>query len=78
MAKSLSGEEIACELTTLSVQYSTTLNLLLAVMRDCAATNNVALHTLYPLLLEIGCFLYTVDCVGDKFQIPHLSEFTTS
>ena len=81
LAKSLSGEEIARELiATLLVQYSVLPDFLVAAMRDCASSNNVAMCTIkivYPLLLDIGCFAHTIDRVGEKFNTPNLNEFTT-
>ena len=81
LAKSMAGEgeEIAREIiNTLSTQYSISSNLV-AMMHDRAASNNVALRTakiVYPLLVDIGCFSHTLDLVGEKFSIPHLSSFT--
>ena len=47
LAKSRTGEEIARELiSTLSVQYSVPSELLVAAMRDCVSSNNVAMRTL--------------------------------
>ena len=67
LAKSLTGEELARELiSVLSVTYSITSNSLLAVMRDGASVNNVAIQTLkivYPLVIDIRCFSHTIDHV---------------
>ena len=75
----MTGEEIACELiSVLSVHYSMTSGSLLGAMRDRAAVNNVAMHTLkvvYPDVLDVGCFSHTLDLVGRKVNAPHLSEF---
>ena len=80
LAKSMAGEEIAREIiNTLSTQYSISSNLVVAMMHDRAASNNVALCTakiVYPFLVDIGCFSHTLDLVGEKFSIPHLSSFT--
>ena len=82
VAKSLTGEELARELIAiLSVQYSIRTEQLLAAMKDCASVNEVAIRTLkivYPNLLSIGCFSYTIDCVGEHFSTPNLSEFIVS
>ena len=52
LAKSLSGEEIACEIiSVLSTSYGINSDRLLACMRDGAAANGVAVRTLsilYP------------------------------
>ena len=46
LAKSMTGEEIACELVNvLSVQYGISSDFLLSTMRDRASVNNVALRT---------------------------------
>ena len=80
LAKSMAGEEIAREIiNALSMQYSVSSNLVVAMMHDRAACNGVALRTLkvvYPMLVDVGCFSHTLDLVGEKFSIPHLSAFT--
>ena len=77
----MTGEEVARELINcLSVQYSISLEYLIASMHDRASVNNVAMTTLtvvYPSLLDIGCFSHTLDHVGEKFQMPMLSNFIT-
>ena len=82
LTKSMSGEEIARELiNVLSVGYSIDSSRLLACMRDRASSNNVAVRTLkivYPKLLDVGCFSHTIDRVGEYFNIPILSEFTSA
>ena len=82
LAKSLSGEEVARELiSTLSVNFGISSNQLLAVMRDRASVNEVALKTVkivYPHCLSIGCFSHTIDHVGEHFNTPILSEFITA
>ena len=78
LEKSITGGEIARELiSTLSVQYSIPTDMLLAAMCDCATTNNVALRTLnvvYPNVINIS---HVLNIVGEKFQVPNLSEFMT-
>lgn len=58
LARSLSGEEIACEvINSLSLEYGVASEQILAVMHDCASTNMVAMRTLkvlYPYALGIG------------------------
>ena len=82
LAKSLSGEEVARELiSVLSVNFGVSPNQLLAVMRDRASVNEVALKTVkivYPYCLNVGCFSHTIDHVGDHFTTPVLSEFITA
>ena len=51
---------------------------LVAVMRDRASVNSVAMRILslvYPTMLEVGCFSHTIDHVGEKFEIPVLDKF---
>ena len=82
LVKSVTGEELARELiSVLSVNYGISTQLLLAAMKDRAAVNETAVRTLkvvYPNLLSIGCFSHTIDCVGEHFNTPNLSDFITS
>jgi hypothetical protein len=82
LTKSMTGEEIARELiSVLSVSYSIDSSRLLACMRDRASVNNVAVRTLkivYPKLLDVGCFSHTLDRVGEYFNLPVLTEFTSA
>ena len=79
LSKSLSGEEIACEIiSVLSTSYSINSDRLLECMRDGAASNGVAMSTLsilYPNLVDIECFSHTLDLVGEHFNTPVLNEF---
>lgn len=80
LAKSLSGEEVAREvLSVLSTELSIPSHNLLAIMRDRASVNNVAVRTLsimYPMAsLDIGCFSHTLCHVGEKFKVPTLDKF---
>ena len=74
----MSGEEITQVLIdTLSREYAIPPSFLLVSMRDRASSNNVAvtiLKVVFPQLLDVGCFSHTLDLVGDKFCVPHLSE----
>ena len=82
LSKSLTGEELTRELIhVLSTTYGIETTNLLGAMRDRASTNGAAMQTLtvlYPLIVDIGCYSHTIDHVGDNFQTPTLSEFTTS
>ena len=82
LAKSLTGEEVARELlSVLSTEYGVVSSNLLAVMRDRASVNSVAVRTLkvlYPNILDIGCFSHTIDHVGDNFDTPVLYDFGTT
>ena len=47
-------------------------------MRDQPTVNNTAIKILkivYTLLIEIGCFLHTIDHASEDFVTPNLSEF---
>lgn len=81
LTKSMTGEEIARELiNVLSTTFGIQSNLLLAVMRDKASVNNVALRVLsivYPYLLEIGCISHTLDAIGEKCHTPTLATFSS-
>lgn len=65
VAKSVNGEEIARALiSVLSVNYGIAWQHLLAAMKDRASVNEAAVQTLkivYPNLLSVGCFSYTID-----------------
>ena len=71
----MTRKEIGRELiSTLSVQYSISSQLVVAAMRDHAATNNVAIRTLkivYPTIVDVGCFTHTLDLIGGKFVTPY-------
>ena len=81
LAKSLSGDEIARELiNTLSVDYGVKSENVIAIMHDCASANKAAMRTLqvlYPAVLGIGCFSHTLNRVGERFNVPHVNDFTT-
>ena len=78
VAKSVTSEELVRELiAVLSVQYSIGTQQLLAAMKDRASINEAAIRTLkivYPNLLSIGCFSYTIDHVEEHFLTPNLSD----
>ena len=82
LAKALTGKEIARELISiLGAQYSIATNDIVAVMRDCASVNNVAIRTIkivYPVVLDVGCFSHTLNLVGDHFKLPNLLDFLNS
>ena len=49
-------------------------------MRDGASVNAAAMRTvkiMYPEALDIRCISHTLDLIGDKFKVPHLSLFFT-
>ena len=79
LEKSLCGEELAREfISVLSVKYSVATNQLIACVRDWSTVNNTAvriLKTVYPQLIDIGCFSHTTDHIDEHFVTPNLSEF---
>ena len=82
LAKSLNGEKVTRELINiLSTTLGITSHHVVAIMRDRASMNNVAICTLkilYPHLLDIGCFSHTLNLVGDHFKLPQFTEFLNS
>ena len=82
LEKGLCGEELAQELiSVLSVNYSIATNQLTACMRDQSAVNSTAVRIMkiaYPQLIDIGCFPYIIDHVGEHFVAPNLSEFVSN
>ena len=62
----------------LSVNFRVSPNQLLAVMRDQASVNEVALKIVYPYGLSVRCFSHMIDHVGENFNTPILSEFITA
>ena len=56
----------------LSTDYSIGSRHLLAAMRDRASVNNAAMKTvavLYPEMVDIGCFLHTIDHGGEHSKL---------
>ena len=83
LSKSLTGEETAARelISLLSVTHSVQSELLLAAMRDRCSVNNSVLQTVkvvYPLVVDIGCFSHTLDCVGENFKMLVLLDFLHS
>ena len=46
----------------------------MSAMRDKAAANGVAMHTIKIDALDIGCYAHTIDHVGGNFDVPYLEE----
>ena len=69
LAKSLAGEEAARELlSVLSTEFGVISKNLLAVMHDRASAKSVTVRNmkvLYPLFMDIGCYSYTIDHIGE-------------
>ena len=82
LRKSPTGEELARELLfILQAQYNISSTSLVAIMRDCASVNNLALSivkVMCPQVLDIGCFSHTLNNAASKISPPLLHEFTTS
>ena len=54
---------------------------LIAVVRDSASVNGAAMRTIsvvYPETVDITCFSHMLNRVGEHFDTPNLSEFTSS
>lgn len=81
LTKSLTGEETAHELNTLSENFSIKPNLIAVSMRDGASLNNVAMgvvKVVYPNIFDVRCFSHTLDLIGEKFSLPVLTSFSTA
>lgn len=82
LAKSMTGEEVACQIiTALSTDLGIPSNLVLAAMRDRAPVNDVAMRTvtvIYNRMMDIGCFSHTIDHVGERLKTPVLDELVCS
>ena len=79
LAKSLKAEELAqCLIQALAVEYAIQPGALLAAMEDGASVNQAALQQVrffFPQLLDVTCFLHTIDNVGKHFEFPVLDTF---
>ena len=75
-------EEVDRELLfVLHAQYGIATDSLVAIMRERASVNNLAmsiLHVMYLPVLDIECFSHTIDNAGRKFETPVLDEFISS
>ena len=78
-SKSVNADELAQVLNQcLSVDYGVNTNSLLAAMRDGASVNQAALDRIafiFPKMLNVVCFSYTLDNVANHLVIPTLLEF---
>ena len=79
LAKSMSGEELACVLILcLSTDLGITDDRLIASMYGRASVKNVAMQTLkilYRSLIDIGCFSHSLDLIGETFCTPIRDQF---
>lgn len=82
LAKPVTGDQLAQARTAdLYTELGVTNTKLLACMRDWAAVNGKAMHSLgilYPNVMDIGCSSHTLDLVGDnvgKFMKCWLKRF---
>lgn len=77
LPKSVTGDELACELlTVLSTELGVPGSNLLAYG---ASVNGKAMRTIaimYPKVMNITCFSHALDIVGSKFATPVLDKFT--
>ena len=73
------AEEIVRELiSTLLGEYGITSERLLAAMRDRASVNRVTMQTtkvVFPNMIGVECYSYTIDLVEEKFHTPNLGTF---
>ena len=80
LAKSLAGLELSRELiTVLSTKLQLSSGKVLAVVRDGAAVNGVAVRSmqelLYPQVIDVKCVSHSLDNVGKRFEVPLVDEF---
>lgn len=82
LAKSMTGEEIACQLiTSISTELGIGSERVVAMMHDRASVNGVAMRTisvLYNNFLDVGCLSHTLDLVGKNMKTPVLDKFFKS
>lgn len=75
----MTEEEVAPQLIPfLQMERQVSSNALVTTMRDRAAVNSLALtivHVVFPGLLDVGCFSYTIDNAGNNFKTQTLNEF---
>ena len=80
MARSVTADELARTISEcVSRDYCIPSIAVKAIMRDGASMNTAAVRTLrvlYPEVLDITCFSYTLDNVGKHFVMPAVDEFT--
>lgn len=77
------GEEIDGDfLDVVSTRYGVGLYQLCTTIRNRASVNNMAVRAINPVLyshlLDVGCFSYTIDHVGEHFKTPVLTPFMNS
>lgn len=56
-------------ISVLQVYYNISSGLIVGAMHDRASVNTVATRTvtvLFPNMFNVGCFLYTLDIVGES------------
>lgn len=82
LANSMTGEEVAQQITTiLSTEMGFPCHLVVAAMRDQACVSRVAMRTvsiLYNEIMDIGFFSHTLDLVGNHMKTPILDNFVKS
>ena len=79
MAKAVTGQDLTRFINhCLANEYQINGDMVVAAMRDGAATNGVAvrkLKVLYPNLFDVTCFSHTANNAGRRFEFPALDEF---
>ena len=80
LVKSMTGHVARQVILCLSTEFGICSNYLIALKRDRASVDNVAVQTLkivFPLLFDIGCFSCTLDQVDENFNTPILDKFVS-
>ena len=79
VAKAVTGQDLTRFINPcLANEYQINGDMVVAAMRDGAATNGVAvrnLKVLYPNLFDVTCFSHTANNAGRRFEFPALDEF---
>ena len=79
LAKTMTGEEIVEQIVViLSTEFGIFSNLIVAAIGDRASVNDVTMRTIkvvYNELLDVGCFSYTLNHVGERMNTRILHDF---
>lgn len=81
LTKTLTGKVARLLITALSTELGIPTASVVAVMRDRALVNDVAVHNLsvvYNQMVDVGCFSHTLVQVGEHMNTPILDKFTTA
>ena len=79
VSKSVNAPELAQVLNhCVATQYQIPWDLIYATMRDGASVNGAAIRSLallYPIMIDVTCFLHTLNNAGRHFNFPLLDRF---